>query len=166
MATTGGGLPPLTVGVGGVMVRAGGVLLVRLTYGLAQGRWTIPGGFQDPGETLGETAERELLEETGVRGRALRLVALRTLAAPGRSDTYCAFAMEDLGGDPRPDGREASEAAFRPIGWALESAEVSAFSRAMIAEALRPSGMVALDFKPNPPRPEVRGYVVYAVRGA
>lgn len=162
VATAGGGLPPLTVGVGGVLVRAGDVLLVRLTYGPARGRWTIPGGFQEAGETLAETVEREVLEETGVRGRATRLVALRSLAAPGRSDTYCAFALEDQGGEPRADGREVAEAAFRPLAWALESPEVSALSQAVIAEALRRSGFVALDFRPNPPPPEVRSYVVYA----
>lgn len=162
MTSAGGVLSPLTVGVGGILRRGDGLLLVRLTYGLAQGRWTIPGGFQEAGETLGETAEREVLEETGVRGRAGRLVAVRTLAARGRSDTYCAFTMEDLGGEPRADGQEVSEAAFKPVAWALESPEVSAFTRALIGEALHPGGLVSLDFKPNPPRPEVRGYVVYA----
>ncbi|WP_143664847.1 NUDIX domain-containing protein, partial [Streptomyces sp. NRRL B-24572] len=34
------------------------------------GTWSLPGGGQEPGETWAECVERELLEETGVRGRA------------------------------------------------------------------------------------------------
>lgn len=32
-------------------------------------RWTIPKGIVDPGETPGETAVKETLEEAGLRGR-------------------------------------------------------------------------------------------------
>ncbi|MDP9467409.1 MAG: NUDIX hydrolase [Chloroflexota bacterium] len=44
----------------------GRVLLVHHTYGRLN--WELPGGLAEAGEAPNETARRELLEETGVRG--------------------------------------------------------------------------------------------------
>jgi len=41
-----------------------------------QDRWTLPGGWADVGYSPFETAEKETLEETGLRVRAVRLLAL------------------------------------------------------------------------------------------
>ena len=43
------------------------ILLVRLAeiYAFA-GHWSLPGGVVEPGQTLAESAAREVLEETGV----------------------------------------------------------------------------------------------------
>ncbi len=68
----------ISVGAAGVVFFEERVLLVRLNYGLHQGRWTIPGGFVEIGESLEEGAVREVLEETGVRTRPSRLVGLRS----------------------------------------------------------------------------------------
>ncbi|QND44527.1 NUDIX hydrolase (plasmid) [Rhizobium lusitanum] len=38
------------------------------------GRWGIPKGHVEPGETSRDTAEREAFEEAGVKGKALRKV--------------------------------------------------------------------------------------------
>lgn len=47
------------------------VLLVASRYtNHPEPLWNLPGGRQHPGELLAETAERECLEETGVRVRA------------------------------------------------------------------------------------------------
>lgn len=58
------------VGVGAVVRRGDAVLLVQRAKPPYQGQWAIPGGRVGFGETLGAAAERELLEETGVRIRA------------------------------------------------------------------------------------------------
>lgn len=44
------------------------VLVEQYRYGIEQPTLELPGGMVDPGETHGETAERELLEETGYQG--------------------------------------------------------------------------------------------------
>jgi ADP-ribose pyrophosphatase len=46
------------------------VLLVQRANPPAQGRWAIPGGSVQLGETLQQAAEREIMEETGVVIRA------------------------------------------------------------------------------------------------
>lgn len=56
------------VGVGVVVLNEDAeVLLIRRGHEPNKGLWTIPGGRQEPGETLAETAHREIAEETGVK---------------------------------------------------------------------------------------------------
>lgn len=60
-------LPVPTIGVGAVVFDSlSRVLLIRRGRPPAQGRWSLPGGKQEPGETLGECCAREILEETGL----------------------------------------------------------------------------------------------------
>src|SRR5574339_1178593 len=51
----------------------GRVLLTRRTD---TGQWCLPGGAVDPGESVEEACEREVLEETGLRVRVKRLVGV------------------------------------------------------------------------------------------
>jgi len=54
-------------GVGAVVLREGQVLLVRRGREPLRGRWSLPGGVLELGETLVEGVVREVLEETGLR---------------------------------------------------------------------------------------------------
>ena len=58
------------------------LLLIRRGGHPYLGCWALPGGFADQGETIEATAARELQEETGLTGLALRLVGI--YSAPGR----------------------------------------------------------------------------------
>jgi 8-oxo-dGTP diphosphatase len=60
---------PPVVAVGGVAVREGALLLVQRGTDPQSGRWTIPGGRVEPGESLATAVEREMFEETGLRVR-------------------------------------------------------------------------------------------------
>ena len=62
------------VGVGGVVIRDGCVLLVQRAQEPLAGKWTLPGGAVELGETLEEAVVRELREETGLEVRVLELV--------------------------------------------------------------------------------------------
>ena len=54
------------VGVGAVIERAGEVLIVRRRFEPLAGRWSLPGGTLELGETLEEGVIREMREETGL----------------------------------------------------------------------------------------------------
>ncbi len=54
------------VGVGGVIVDAGRVVLIKRRFAPLAGHWSLPGGAVDLGETLVECVARELREETGL----------------------------------------------------------------------------------------------------
>lgn len=73
--------PLLTVDC--VVVDAEGrVLLIERRNAPFKGRWALPGGFVDLGESVEDACRRELLEETGVRAGRLTLVGV--YSKPGR----------------------------------------------------------------------------------
>lgn len=64
------------VGVGAVIVAEGRVLLVRRGNEPLKGRWTLPGGLLEVGETLGDGVVREVREETGLLVEPIELIEL------------------------------------------------------------------------------------------
>jgi len=60
------------------------VLLVRRGTKPFRGMLALPGGFVRPGESLEDTAHRELVEETGLIGSTLPLRQLATYSTPNR----------------------------------------------------------------------------------
>jgi len=67
------------------------LLLCRRAQEPALGRWNLPSGFLERGETLEAAAARETLEETGVRVRAddMQLYAVTSLTKIG--EVYVCF---------------------------------------------------------------------------
>lgn len=49
---------------------------VLLTRRADNGRWCLPGGHVESGESVAEACEREVLEETGLRVRVTRLIGV------------------------------------------------------------------------------------------
>ena len=51
---------------------------ILLTRREDNGRWCLPGGGMDPGESAAEACEREVFEETGLQVKATKLVGIYT----------------------------------------------------------------------------------------
>ena len=64
------------VGVGGVVFIDQQVVLVRRRHPPLAGRWSLPGGAVELGETLHEGLQRELQEEIGLQTRVGPLIEL------------------------------------------------------------------------------------------
>ncbi|MEF2277865.1 NUDIX hydrolase [Deinococcus sp. YIM 134068] len=91
--------PPIPIpGAGGVVLDGlGRVLLVRYR----SGAWAFPKGHVEPGETLEQTAVREVAEETGVTARILApLPGTRYTNDRGETRVISWFAMRAVGEAP------------------------------------------------------------------
>jgi len=64
------------VGVGGIVLNDGRVLLVRRGKQPGFGKWSIPGGMVELGETLQEAIKREVREECGIEIELADVVAV------------------------------------------------------------------------------------------
>ena len=64
------------VGIGAVVVDRGRVLLVQRGHEPSKGKWSLPGGMLELGESLEEGVRREVAEETGLAVEAIELVEL------------------------------------------------------------------------------------------
>lgn len=106
------------VTVDGVIEKDGKVLLVRRSKRVEIGKLALPGGFVEPFETIEKACEREVLEETGLRVRVVRLVGV--YSEPKRDPDWrkgihpvaCVFECRLLGGKLHHQPGETSEA-----GW-------------------------------------------------
>jgi len=122
--------PPRNVtSVGALVVHGDSLLVVRMTYGPSKGRYMLPGGLVDPGETLDSAAVREVREETGVDIRAVGIVGVRSRTDGLDNDTYVIWLMEPLDPDTcettlAPDGREIEHCCFLPLAEIAERDDV------------------------------------------
>jgi ADP-ribose pyrophosphatase YjhB (NUDIX family) len=116
-------MSPVTPLVGAetfVVNDASEVCLVRRSD---NGLWALPGGAQDLGETPGECARREFMEETGLEIQITRLLgvfsSLRydavTNVLRGREVTHILFAGKLVGGR-QTTSQETSEVGWFPQG--------------------------------------------------
>jgi mutator protein MutT len=71
------------LGVGAVIVEGDRVLLIRRGREPLLGRWSIPGGVVEAGETLRQATMREAREETGLEVEAGELLEVFESIVPG-----------------------------------------------------------------------------------
>ena len=78
-----------------------GVVLIRRRSEPFEGRWALPGGFVEVGETVEEAAYREAAEETGLAVEVARLVGVYSDPErdPRGHNVSVAFLARVLSGD-------------------------------------------------------------------
>lgn len=114
------------------------VLLVRRAREPNRGQWAIPGGRLEWGETLAQAAEREILEETGVRVRAGEVVySFEHIDRDGEGRVRHHYVILDLmaeylGGEPRA-GDDADDAAWFSLS-ILDRPDINRTTREALAE--------------------------------
>ncbi|MBP1759919.1 MAG: ADP-ribose pyrophosphatase [Firmicutes bacterium] len=107
-----------SLGVGGVLWYQGKVLLVQRAHNPGKGVWTIPGGYVNQGEAIGDAIVREIEEETGIIAKPLSIIALRDRPSNNPSekhDGYIIFLMSHLGGTLHAQPEEVSNLGFFSI---------------------------------------------------
>ena len=62
------------VGVGAVIIKDGKILLEKRKSEPGRGKWSIPGGLVELGESVSQTVVREVAEETGLEVYAPELI--------------------------------------------------------------------------------------------
>lgn len=104
----------------GLLRRADSVLLVRCRYeNEPQPLWALPGGGQEPGETLAATVRREFLEETSLKIEVAD-VAYISESVDGARDLHvinCTFWVREADPSVQPQSADPKvvEARFVPI---------------------------------------------------
>ena len=114
------------------------ILLVRRAD---NGRWAVPGGYMEPGESFTEACAREVREETGVHIRVTRLVAVYTsphalLEYPGGNRLQLVvldFAAQPTGGALRTS-EETTEVGYFALADITEM-DLGDFDRQRVAVA-------------------------------
>lgn len=89
---------------GAVIVHERRLLLIRRASPAGSLSWTLPSGKVDPGESAGDAAAREALEEAGVTVEATALLGERIHPATGHPVSYWAcrlLAGEAYAASPR-----------------------------------------------------------------
>jgi ADP-ribose pyrophosphatase YjhB (NUDIX family) len=105
---------PVVPCVGAVVHDAAGrLLLIRRGHDPGRGRWSLPGGRVEAGETPAAAVEREVLEETGLAVRARATVGRIRLPGPGVTFDVHDLACDLVSPDQRPvAGDDADDVVF------------------------------------------------------
>jgi 8-oxo-dGTP diphosphatase len=135
------------VGVGAVILEKGRVLLVRRARDPLQGRWVVPGGRVEWGETLEEAIVREVREETGLDVRPTEMLGVVDAIDRALGEVRFHHVIVDylcvLEGGTLCAGSDALEAAFAAPA-ELSAYDVPEKAQEVIREGLRrgrlPSG--------------------------
>ncbi len=95
-----------------VVIRHGETILL-VQQNIGKQCWGLPGGLMEPGESIEQTAVREVREETGLDIRVTRVVGLYSV--PGEGALSVTFAGEVIGGTMRQVTHETAACRYFPF---------------------------------------------------
>ncbi|OQX77163.1 MAG: hypothetical protein B6D61_07625 [Bacteroidetes bacterium 4484_249] len=91
------------------------LLLVKRGNNPYKGKWCLPTGFAETGESIESAALRELEEESGIKGKIINLVDVDSVTSRFYGDLiFITFEIEQTGGKPIA-GDDATDARYFPI---------------------------------------------------
>ncbi|OEH93988.1 NUDIX hydrolase [Bacillus solimangrovi] len=123
------------LGVAGYVVADGKILVVKKRYSGLKGKWSLPAGFVDEGETVDEAVVREVKEETGLECKVNGLVGIRTgVINDVISDNMVIFSLKPLRGELKPETTELYDAVFLSPTEILEDKDSTALLKIFIQE--------------------------------
>jgi mutator protein MutT len=93
-------------GAYGIMIRGGALLLTKKRSGPYQGKWDLPGGGLEFGETPEEALTREILEETAYRAGGLQLFSVESYSEVYFHHIGVIFRVLDFEREPEADPGE------------------------------------------------------------
>jgi ADP-ribose pyrophosphatase YjhB (NUDIX family) len=108
-------VPIPVVAVGGVAVVEGALLMVQRANPPGAGRWTVPGGRVEAGESVTAAVERELREETGLDVRCGAFLGWAESRGEGYHFVILDFEVSLSGRAEPKAGGDATATAWVPL---------------------------------------------------
>lgn len=129
------------VGVGVVVLKDGEVLLVKRGGPPLQGKWSLPGGLVELGETTERAAVREVEEECGLKVRLLGIAGvIDRITRDDQSRVRYHWVLVDYAAVPEAGtahaGSDAAEVRWVPVG-DLDRYDTTDGLAAMVQRAVR-----------------------------
>lgn len=90
------------VGVDTVIIKDDKVLMIKRATNPDAGKYALPGGYLDKGESAEDAAKREVIEETGLEVKIIRLIGVRSDPSRYRQVVQIGFVGEIVGGKEKP----------------------------------------------------------------
>ncbi|HII38922.1 TPA: NUDIX domain-containing protein [Candidatus Micrarchaeota archaeon] len=114
------------VATGAFIIRNREILLVSGPK--FHGKWTVPGGHVEFGETSKACVERKVKEELNVEGKATEMFSSQEATKHnicGRERHFVFLNWKcKINGEPKPDGVELTECVWMPLEEALDNTDV------------------------------------------
>ncbi|CAM4331603.1 NUDIX hydrolase [Bacillus manliponensis] len=96
-----------------VVTEDGKWLFVKKKYGGLKGKWSLPAGFVNEGETIDAAVQREVREETGIKTNVKGIIGMRSGVIHNEiSDNMVIFLLEPESKEIVVQEKELSEVAF------------------------------------------------------
>ena len=109
-----------SIGAGCALIEGDSILLIERGNEPAKGKWTVPGGMVEPGETLREACRREMKEETGLDVELGPLIGVYDLIEKdSKGELVFHYVVADFlavsrSGEPRA-GDDAADFRWQPL---------------------------------------------------